>query len=229
MVADLDQRSKNLSPMRMKRLLPRPLSGHFKPVQLQYPPTRLSLRHALPWEIFIEIAGFLNSEQLLNFSLTVNTYSFFLSLAGINSTRQSSQYRRLLLPELYRTVALESSRACLSGLTMLRKHPELCGYIRTLIVRPNYALACWPRTDGPISEMKVASIIRRLAGRLKNLKKFVWGGNEHPPEELWDTLRRMCVDCQYFLTARSLIPVGLGVLCSPRLRLLRRGQDISIL
>ncbi|KAJ7144133.1 hypothetical protein C8R44DRAFT_973798 [Mycena epipterygia] len=37
----------------------------------------------------------------------------------------SSQWRKLLLPQMYKTGALESSRACMSGLTMLSRHPEL--------------------------------------------------------------------------------------------------------
>ncbi|KAF8163906.1 hypothetical protein K438DRAFT_1775809 [Mycena galopus ATCC 62051] len=103
--------------------------------------------------------------------------------------RGSSQ---LLLPELYRTVTLDSSRACVSGLAMLRKHPDLCVYIRTLILRPNYAVMCWPRTDGPLCETRFASMIEELADRLENLEKFVWGGTELPPDKLWATLRRAC-------------------------------------
>ncbi|KAJ7255010.1 hypothetical protein B0H12DRAFT_546196 [Mycena haematopus] len=156
----------------MKRLLPRPPSVHFRGVKP--PSTKLVLWDSLPWEIFAEIAGFLQSNHLLNFSLT------------------SSQFRSLLLPELYRTVALDSSRACLSGLTMLRKHPELCVYIRTLILRPNCAVTCWPRTDAPVCETKVASLIEDLVDDLGNLEKLEWGGADLPPNELCIALRRAC-------------------------------------
>ncbi|KAJ7255018.1 hypothetical protein B0H12DRAFT_1114501 [Mycena haematopus] len=153
----------------MKRLLPRPLHLYCRGVQ-----PKLMLWDSLPCEIFAEIAGFLHSDHLLNFSLT------------------SSHFRWLLLPELYRTVALESSRACLSGLTMLRKHPELCVYIRTLIVRPNCPVTCWPRTDAPISERKVAAMIKDLVDGLVNLEKLDWGGVDLLPNKLCIALRRAC-------------------------------------
>ncbi|KAJ6467884.1 hypothetical protein C8R45DRAFT_475447 [Mycena sanguinolenta] len=168
----LPQFSKSSSSTTMKGLFPRSRSGHFRAGQYSF--RRLISCDALPWEIFIKIASFLQSDHLLNFSLT------------------SSQFRRLLLPELYRTVALHSSRACLSGLAMLRKHPELCVYIRSLIVRPNFALMCWPRTDGPISESNVASMIEELTDNLENLEKFEWGGRELPSNQLCITLRRAC-------------------------------------
>ncbi|KAF7378265.1 hypothetical protein MSAN_00251900 [Mycena sanguinolenta] len=156
----------------MKGFFPRPRSGHFRGGQYPFP-TLISC-DLLPWEIFIKIAGFLQSDHLLNFSLA------------------SSQFRRLLLPELYRTVALHSSRACLSGLAMLRKRPELCMYIRSLIVRPNCAVICWPRTDGPVNETDVASIIEELADNLTNLEKFEWSGLELPSNQLCVALRRKC-------------------------------------
>lgn len=94
------------------------------------------------------------------------------------------------MPELYRTVALDSTRACLSGLAMLHKRPELCVYIHSLTVRPNCGIICWPRMDGPINEGEVAAMIEGLADELGNLEKFVWGGSELPPDALWVTLRR---------------------------------------
>ncbi|KAJ7461140.1 hypothetical protein FB451DRAFT_1269070 [Mycena latifolia] len=131
-------------------------------------------QRALPTEIFLEIAGFLQNAELLNFSVT------------------SSQLRRLLLPTMYQAVALESNRACLSGLAMLSEHPELCAYIRTLTVRPNYAIVCWPRSDGPISESKVVLLTEGLAEKLKNLERFTWGGSDLPPDSLWLALRNAC-------------------------------------
>jgi hypothetical protein len=64
----LDWSPNSSSPTLMKRLLPRHLSGLL--TKTQYPPP-FGLHHALPAEIFIEIAGFLESDQLLNFSLVV--------------------------------------------------------------------------------------------------------------------------------------------------------------
>ncbi|KAJ6461543.1 hypothetical protein DFH09DRAFT_1229022 [Mycena vulgaris] len=100
--------------------------------------------------------------------------------------------RRLLLPEMYKTVALESSRACSSGLAMLSEHPKLCAYIRTLIARPNHAIVCWPRSDRPVSESEVALMIEGLTGKLKGLHKFTWGGYDLPPDSLWVALRNAC-------------------------------------
>ncbi|KAJ7839191.1 hypothetical protein B0H13DRAFT_2677259 [Mycena leptocephala] len=75
---------------------------------------------------------------------------------------------------------------------MLSRRPELCVYVRTLIVRPNYTIVCWPRAEGPVVESKIASMVEALADGLKNLEKFVWGGVELPPDKLWITLRRTC-------------------------------------
>ncbi|KAJ7438282.1 hypothetical protein B0H11DRAFT_1752929 [Mycena galericulata] len=155
----------------MKRLLPRPLSWQGKSVQcFQHPHP---LQH-LPPEIFLEVASFLHGGDLLNLSVT------------------TSYLRVLLLPAMYRTVSLESSRACLSGLIMLSKHPELCVYVRTLVVRPNYPIVCWPRTEGPVSETNLALTIEQLAQNLRNLQKFEWGGRQLPPDSLWTTLRSYC-------------------------------------
>ncbi|KAJ7144126.1 hypothetical protein C8R44DRAFT_865113 [Mycena epipterygia] len=154
----------------IKRLSSLPLPGQGKPIPTQCFPTF----QQLPTEIFLEIAGFLQDAELLQFSLT------------------SSQWRRLLLPQMYKTIVLESSRACMSGLTMLSRHPELCPYIRILTVRPNHAIVCWPRTDGPVSESKVAFMIEQLAENLKNLKRFEWGGSQLPPDTLWKALRTAC-------------------------------------
>ncbi|KAJ7690197.1 hypothetical protein B0H17DRAFT_593437 [Mycena rosella] len=128
----------------------------------------------LPTEILLDVAGFLQNVELLNLSLT------------------SSQLRRLLLPELYKTVSLDSSRACLSGLAMLAAHPELCAYVRTLTVRPNYAIVCWPRSDRPVNESTIAAMIEGLADKLVNLVKFTWGGVDLPPDSLWRAIRHAC-------------------------------------
>lgn len=77
---------------------------------------------------------------------------------------------------------------------MLSRRPELCVYVRTLIVRPNYTIVCWPRAEGPVVESKIASMVEALADGLKNLEKFVWGGVELPPDKLWLTLRRTYVN-----------------------------------
>ncbi|KAJ7779788.1 hypothetical protein B0H16DRAFT_1499868 [Mycena metata] len=159
----VQQYSNGSSPTLLKRLLPRP----------SHPPYP-QLLGSLPLEIFTPVAGLLRSNDLLNFSLT------------------SSQFRTLLLPVMYHTVALESSKACLSGLAMLHRRPHLCIYIRALIVRPNHWPGFWPRADPFIDETKVAFMIQQLVGDLRHLEKFVWGGNDLPCDYLWIALRRNC-------------------------------------
>ncbi|KAJ7171406.1 hypothetical protein C8R46DRAFT_1262862 [Mycena filopes] len=169
----LTQFQRSSSATLLRRLMPRPLSGHgFQP-----PDSPIQNQHCLgsiPLEIFLDVAQFLRSGEILNLSLA------------------SSQFRTLLLPEMYKTVALESSKACISGLAMLRRHPQLCVFIRTLVVRPNSKTACWPRTDGPINETRVAFSIQELAGNLRHLEEFVWGGEDLPSDYLWLNLRRSC-------------------------------------
>ncbi|KAJ7731560.1 hypothetical protein DFH07DRAFT_894668 [Mycena maculata] len=155
----------------MKHILSRPLSWKHN-TAAQCSPTQ-PLQH-LPAEIFIEIAGFLELPELLRLSIT------------------SSHLRTLLLPAMYRSISLESSRACLSGLAMLSNHLGLCIYVRSLILRPNYPIACWPRPYGPVSETDLAQAVERLLPHLKNLQKFEWGGAQLPPDSLWVTLRTAC-------------------------------------
>ncbi|KAJ6609408.1 hypothetical protein B0H10DRAFT_1813767 [Mycena sp. CBHHK59/15] len=127
----------------------------------------------VPPDIILEIVENLGSYDILSFSLT------------------SSQLRELLLPELYRTVYLRSSRTCASGLRMLTRRPDLCAYIQKLAVRPNYYLA-WPKVDQPLSEDWVASMISKIAQNLTRLHTFDWDGLEMPADSLWLTLRNAC-------------------------------------
>ncbi|KAJ7141679.1 hypothetical protein C8R43DRAFT_892614 [Mycena crocata] len=159
----------------MKRLFSSSLSsrGHAKSSPCGSP-TQLYSADSLPIEIFLEIGAFLRDADLLRLSLT------------------ASWLRTLLLPVMYRTLSLETSRACLSGLNTLLQHPELCIYVRSLTVRPNYAVVSWPRLDEPVQEIQVVLAIERLATKLKNLNEFVWGGSLPPPDCLWRTLRYIC-------------------------------------
>ncbi|KAJ7762953.1 hypothetical protein B0H16DRAFT_1718787 [Mycena metata] len=127
----------------------------------------------LPADIFREIAEQLGPGDLLSVSLT------------------SSRLRALLKPDLYKTVHLRSSRSCQSGLAMLQRDPEICGYIQKLAVRPNYYLA-WPARDVPMREGLVVELICKVAKNLTNLRTFDWDGLEMPRDELWLTLRTSC-------------------------------------
>ncbi|KAJ7189657.1 hypothetical protein GGX14DRAFT_529538 [Mycena pura] len=143
-------------------------------------------------EIFLEIASFLQSNEVLALSLA------------------SSQIRALLLPELYRSVSLQTNRACLSGLAMLAQHSNLCKYIHTLTVRPNYAIVCWPRKEARMSECLVASRVKTVAHSLCNLKKFEWGGTGSPPKDFWLTLRQLCPKLQRVSSTAGCQPIDPG-------------------
>ncbi|KAF7316040.1 F-box domain-containing protein [Mycena indigotica] len=128
---------------------------------------------SLPEDILHEILQELPASDILNLCLC------------------SSHLRALLAPELYRTMHLRSSRACESGLNLLARHPELCGHIRKLALRPNYYLA-WPNRDSAVDEVWVAKMVRIIAPGLKKLKTFDWDGTEMPSNTLWRTLRESC-------------------------------------
>lgn len=94
----------------------------------------------------------------------------------------------MLLPALYDTVILKSSRTCRITLSMLKHHRHLCGFIRKLAVRPNYYLS-WPRPDEPLDECWVVDMIKEIADGLTLMHTFDWDGLELPKDCLWDTLR----------------------------------------
>ncbi|KAJ7436002.1 hypothetical protein B0H11DRAFT_2207375 [Mycena galericulata] len=133
----------------------------------------LGPRVSLPEDVLREVVEDMSPADMLNLSLT------------------SSHVRALLIPELYRTMQLRSSRACASGLRMLAKRPALCAHVTKLAVRPNYYLA-WPTPDTPLNESWVAEMIRAIAPRLTRLRIFDWDGLEMPRDELWFTLRKSC-------------------------------------
>lgn len=101
---------------------------------------------------------------------------------------QSSYLRTLLLPALYDTIILKSSKHCRLTLTMLLAHPHLCSYIKKLAVRPNYYLA-WPKSDNTLDENWVVKMIIDLSKYLKNMHTFDWDGLESPQDQLWNELR----------------------------------------
>ncbi|KAF5385710.1 hypothetical protein D9757_005506 [Collybiopsis confluens] len=135
------------------------------------PPSRIG--QILPLDILYELADYLASSDLLNLSLT------------------SSYIRNLLLPALYDTVVLKSSRACSVTLSMLLQRPDISHYIRKLAVRPNYYLA-WPKPDGYLSEDWVITTLVLIADTMPLLHTFDWDGLEMPSNRLWDTLRDKC-------------------------------------
>ncbi|KAJ7610736.1 hypothetical protein DFH06DRAFT_1308611 [Mycena polygramma] len=161
-------RRRSLKVFLLPSLFPRPSS--FAPsISTGGPGAVLSL----PADVLRVIAELLSPNEILNVSLT------------------SSHVRELLIPELYRTVHLRSSRACDSGLHMLAKRPDLCAHIRKLAVRPNYYLA-WPARDTQLSEEWVAMMIEEMAETLTSLRTFDWDGLEMPRDALWLTLRKSC-------------------------------------
>ncbi|KAJ6536457.1 hypothetical protein DFH09DRAFT_1179029 [Mycena vulgaris] len=136
---------------------------------------------SLPEDVLHTVVDQLSPIDILNLSLT------------------SSHVRTLLVPALYRTVSLRSSRTCGSGLRMLANRPEFCAHVRKLTVRPNYYLA-WPAPDSAVSERCVAQAIERLAPTLTWLRSFDWDGCEMPPDFLWHALRTSCPDLTELFT-----------------------------
>ncbi|KAJ7617170.1 hypothetical protein FB45DRAFT_223126 [Roridomyces roridus] len=128
----------------------------------------------LPGEIFLTISEFLGNAETLALSISC------------------SDLRTLLMPAMYRTVELQSNRACRLGLVMFRQHPHLCAFIRTLIVRPNSPVPSWPRLNGWMNEVQLTLLIEELSSRLNNLRKFEWGGLELPDGGMWAALRSCC-------------------------------------
>jgi len=98
----------------------------------------------------------------------------------------------MLLPALYDTVILKSSRTCKITLLMLSQNRYLCGFIRKLAVRPNYYLS-WPRPDELLDERWVVDMIKEIADGLTSMHTFDWDGLELPKDCLWDTLRLLYV------------------------------------
>ncbi|KAJ8520813.1 hypothetical protein ONZ45_g2426 [Pleurotus djamor] len=127
----------------------------------------------VPSDILLAVADLLTPVDVLNLSLA------------------SSRVRSLLLPTLYATVVLKSSRQCEVALKALSNQPELCAHIRKLAVRPNYYLA-WPKPDDPLDEDWVVDSIIRIAPQLKYLHTFDWDGLEMPRDRLWTALQAHC-------------------------------------
>ncbi|KAJ6452422.1 hypothetical protein C8R45DRAFT_1193815 [Mycena sanguinolenta] len=130
---------------------------------------------SLPEDLLREITKNLAPNDILSASLT------------------SRHMRELLIPVLYQTVHLRSSRSCESGLRMLAERKHLCSKIHKLAVRPNYYLS-WPTRDKLLSDEWVAKMITDIAKSLRNLRAFDWDGLEMPPDGLWRTLRNSCLE-----------------------------------
>ncbi|KAL0958693.1 hypothetical protein HGRIS_014025 [Hohenbuehelia grisea] len=128
---------------------------------------------SVPADIILSIADWLAPCDVLNLSLT------------------SRAVRSLLIPALYATVVLKSSRQCRVALTALLEQPAVCATVRKLAVRPNYYLA-WPKPDEHLDEQWVVDAIIRIAPKLTGLHTFDWDGLEMPEDYLWPALRQFC-------------------------------------
>ncbi|KAH0578794.1 hypothetical protein H2248_002991 [Termitomyces sp. 'cryptogamus'] len=150
------------------------------------PTTRPS--SSIPTDIVREIASLLSPADILSFSLT------------------SSTLRNFLLPTLYESVSLKSSKQCRVTLSMLSTRPDICAHIRKLSVRPNYYLA-WPKPDEALDEEWVASAISRIAQDLALLNTVDWDGLEAPPDGMWTSLRECCSELQHIFCNVGLRPI----------------------
>ncbi|KAG6888584.1 hypothetical protein C0995_007266 [Termitomyces sp. Mi166 len=143
---------------------------------------------SIPADIVREIVNFLPPADVLSFSLT------------------SSTVRNFLLPVLYESVSLKSSRQCQVTLSMLCTHPEICAHIRSLSVRPNYYLA-WPKPDKALDEGWVAGMISQIAEHLTLLNTFDWDGLEAPLDSMWMTLRKCCPELRHIFSNVGVRPI----------------------
>ncbi|KAF8805053.1 hypothetical protein BYT27DRAFT_7258635 [Phlegmacium glaucopus] len=150
-------------------------------MQVKNTPTAFLASSVLPQDIIRDIVDLLSPADILSFSLT------------------SSYLRTLLLPALYDTIILRSSKHCRLTLTMLLKNPHLCPYIKKLAVRPNYYLA-WPKSDDTLDEDWVVKMIIDLSKDLKSMHTFDWDGLELPNDEFWDELRLNCLQLKGIFT-----------------------------
>ncbi|KAF7332322.1 F-box domain-containing protein [Mycena kentingensis (nom. inval.)] len=174
----LRQRRRSLKALlQLPALFPRPIPGAPSASPLHDATSTVSL----PEDILRDILQELSSADILNLSLA------------------SSHLRELLAPELYKTMHLRSSRACESGLKLLRNRPELCAHVRKLALRPNYYLA-WPRPDDAVDEGWVSKMVSALAPHLNRLRTFDWDGREMPSNGLWRTLRESCPELKELYT-----------------------------
>ncbi|KAF8148050.1 hypothetical protein B0H34DRAFT_738094 [Crassisporium funariophilum] len=128
---------------------------------------------SIPADIVREIVDLLAPADILSFSLT------------------STHLRSLLLPALYDTVILKSSKNCRVTLRMLKEQKDICAYVKKLAVRPNYYLS-WPKPDEQLDESWVVQMIGEISKDLTTMHTFDWDGLELPSDELWETLRINC-------------------------------------
>ena len=110
------------------------------------------------------------------------------SCSKFSLAMQSYAFRDFLLPSLYETVSLKSSRKCRVTLTMLADRPDICAHIRKFAVRPNYYLS-WPKPDEPLDEDWVVHRIEDIAPYLTSMHTFDWDGLEMPLDRLWGTFQ----------------------------------------
>jgi len=98
-----------------------------------------------------------------------------------------------MLPLLYANLILQSNTSIRKVLGLFLHRADLASHVRELTLRPN-SIKQVPR-GGYLDEMLVADVVERLAtqGNFKELKSFVWEGQEGPKDRLWLTLRKACV------------------------------------
>ncbi|KAJ7512735.1 hypothetical protein B0H11DRAFT_5847 [Mycena galericulata] len=108
----------------------------------------------------------------------------------------SARIYATLLPVLYASVDLQSSRTCRYTIEMfLNGRSDVTRYIHRLVVRPNHVDRRSQQPAKQIDEDWVAQSIIKLAttGRLQRLSSFFWDGSEMPQDDsLWSTLRTCC-------------------------------------
>lgn len=147
----------------------------------------------LPAEIIAEVAAHLPTWDILSLGLTVR--SSCVQLQPIHSVidllkllfSQSQLMYSYFLPSLYASVDLKSTKRCHECLEHLISRPDIAGYVRTLVLQPNYLQD--HRHHFLDAEKDIATTLSLVIPNLRSLKKFLWDGLEMPEDHVWAALR----------------------------------------
>ena len=108
---------------------------------------------------------------------------------------QSHHFCSILLPLVYRCIALENEDATKSTLRSLTRYPWLPGCVRSLTCRPPRCLDPIPSMPNLESLGPVASLVDQLS----KLEIFTWKALYTPDKAVWSGLRKKYVRYKIFI------------------------------
>lgn len=88
---------------------------------------------------------------------------------------------------LYSSVALRSNTRCRDGLAFLVSRPDVAGYVKSLVIAPNY-LENYSKHLLE-EELAIARTLQGVIPGLHSLRMFRWDGLEMPKDSVWAALR----------------------------------------